>query len=80
MFSHTDIWNAIEEFAKHNNMTCSGLAKSCGLDATTFNKSKRFTKFGQPRWPTTQSLAKILQATNSDIMDFVQYLPKRQRN
>lgn len=80
MFSHADIWNAIEQFAKHNNMTCSGLAKFCGLDATTFNKSKRFTKFGQPRWPTTQSLAKILQATNSDIMDFARYLPKRQRD
>ena len=74
--THDDIWNAIEKFAEENKMSCSGLAKSGGLDPTTFNRSKRWSKFGQPRWPSMNSIAKILIATGSDIDDFVKFLRK----
>ena len=74
--THDDIWNAIENFAADKKLSCSGLAKSGGLDPTTFNRSKRWSKFGQPRWPSTSSIAKILVATNSDMADFVKYLKK----
>ena len=68
------MWNAIDLFANAQNMTCSGLARRSGLDPTAFNRSKRFSKFGQPRWPSTQSIAKILSATNKEFADFAQYL------
>jgi phage repressor protein C with HTH and peptisase S24 domain len=75
--NHEDVWSAIEQFANGQKLTCSGLARRSGLDPTTFNRSKRWSKEGQPRWPSTQSIAKILSATGKDISDFIRYLPSR---
>jgi phage repressor protein C with HTH and peptisase S24 domain len=47
------------------------LAKRAGLDPTTFNKSKRITNEGKPRWPSTESIAKILTATTTTMAEFV---------
>ncbi len=69
--THQDIWQAIDKFAFYQNMSCSVLAKFSGLDATTFNKSKRWSKYGQPRWPSTASIAKILNSTGKTLDDFV---------
>lgn len=69
--THQDVWQAIDKFAFQNNMSCSGLAKFSGLDATTFNKSKRWSKYGQPRWPSTGSIAKILNSTGTTMEDFI---------
>ncbi|MBP3340068.1 MAG: helix-turn-helix transcriptional regulator [Alphaproteobacteria bacterium] len=71
--THEDIWMAIDKFASAHNISCSCLAKRSGLDPTTFNKSKRCSKYGQPRWPSTNSIAKILEATNTSINDFIKY-------
>lgn len=73
--THDDIWQAIDNLAHANNMSCSGLARCSGLDPTTFNKSKRWTKEGKPRWPSTHSLAKILASTGSRIEDFAKFIP-----
>ena len=73
--THDAIWNAIECFAGEHNMSCSGLAKTSGLDPTTFNKSKRWSKNGKPRWPSMHSLAKIMTATGSSMDDFIKHLP-----
>ena len=72
--THNQIWHAIDMFAKEHGLSCSGLARKCGLDPTTFNKSKRLSVFGQERWPTMSSIAKVLNATNaqpSDLFKFV---------
>jgi phage repressor protein C with HTH and peptisase S24 domain len=50
----------------------SGLARRAGLDPTAFNKSKRVTGEGRPRWPTTESIAKVLEATGASFEDFTQ--------
>lgn len=71
--THNDVWDAIDHFANAHHMTCSGLAKYSGLDPTTFNKSKRYSKYGQPRWPSTGSIAKILSATGCNINDFLKF-------
>lgn len=72
--NHYQVWHAIELFAKEHGMTCSGLAKRSGLDPTTFNKSKRATVFGQPRWPSTGTISKILSATNATPQDFFKFI------
>ena len=72
--THDDIWSAIEMFAAAHDLTCSALAKLGGLDPTAFNKSKRFSNVGQPRWPSTQSISKILAATNEKFAAFAQYI------
>ncbi len=52
-------------------MTASGLARKAGLDATSFNKSKRTSPEGRDRWPSTESIAKILRATGATLEDFL---------
>jgi len=71
MLTHSQIWTAIDRLAARAKLTASGLAKKSGLDPTTFNKSKRITPEGRPRWPSTESVAKALAATNTKIDTFV---------
>jgi phage repressor protein C with HTH and peptisase S24 domain len=71
LLSHSRIWSAIDRLAARHELTPSGLARRAGLDPTTFNRSKRVTTAGRPRWPSTESLAKVLEATGSEIGDFI---------
>ncbi len=71
MLTHAQIWNAVDRLAARAGLSASGLAKRAGLDPTTFNKSKRITPDGRPRWPSTESVAKILAATGTTIDTFV---------
>ena len=71
MLKHGDIWRAIDRLAAAKGLSASGLAKSAGLDPTTFNKSKRTTNGGKLRWPSTESIAKVLEATNATFTEFV---------
>ena len=72
--THADVWRAIERFAMALGMSCSGLARCSGLDPTTFNRSKRWSREGQPRWPSTNSISKILASTGASIQDFAKYI------
>jgi phage repressor protein C with HTH and peptisase S24 domain len=67
---HEDIWRAIDTLAAESGLSASGLAKRSGLDATTFNLSKRRMPDGRNRWPSTESLAKVLDATNATLEQF----------
>ena len=71
MFTHSEIWNAVDRLAQDNGYSPSGLAKKAGLDPTTFNKSKRVSPDGKPRWPSTESISKILTVTNTKLSDFL---------
>jgi phage repressor protein C with HTH and peptisase S24 domain len=71
MLTHPQIWRAIDALADRKGLSPSGLAKLAGLDPTTFNKSKRGADDGKPRWPSTESLAKVLAATGTHLSDFV---------
>ncbi len=74
MLQHSEIWRAIDLLADQRGMSPSGLAKRAGLDPTTFNKSKRITKDGKLRWPSTESISKILQASGATIGEFISLL------
>ena len=77
MLTHTQIWRAIDALAARHSMSPSGLAKLAGLDPTTFNKSKRCATNGKLRWPSTESLAKILSATGETLETFVALVSER---
>ncbi len=74
MLTHSQIWAAIDALALRFDLSPSGLAKKAGLDPTSFNKSKRKTSDGKERWPSTESLSKILQATQVSFSDFAQII------
>jgi phage repressor protein C with HTH and peptisase S24 domain len=68
--SHTEIWTAIDALAKRFDMSPSAMAKMAGLDPTSFNRSKRGDGDSRPRWPSTESLAKVLEATGVGFSEF----------
>ncbi len=70
--SHDEVWAAIDALAARHSLSASGLAKQAGLDSTTFNKSKRQSANGRPRWPSVESIVKIIDATNSKFSEFAE--------
>jgi phage repressor protein C with HTH and peptisase S24 domain len=70
ILKHADLWRAIDELAAKHEMSTSGLARQAGLDPTSFNMSKRVSDDGKRRWPSTASLAKILNATDTPFSTF----------
>lgn len=74
MFTHDQIWQGIDRLANAHGFSPSGLAKKAGLDPTSFNKSKRISPDGKPRWPSTESLSKVLAVTNSTMSDFTSFI------
>ena len=77
--THPQVWNAIDRLAARYGYSASGLAKKAGLDPTSFNKSKRITPEGRPRWPSTESIAKILHATGAGIDEFMSLLQRKSK-
>jgi phage repressor protein C with HTH and peptisase S24 domain len=75
---HNDIWKAIDSLADQHGLSASGLARRAGLDPTAFNKSKRVTPSGSPRWLSTESLSKALQAVGASLEDFAALAQGRQ--
>jgi len=77
VLSHDQIWGAIDALAQRYGFTASGLARKAGLDATTFNRSKRVGSDGRERWPSTESIAKILVATGATLDEFMAVVMRR---
>jgi len=70
LMRHDDVWRAIDTLAAEHGLSPSGLARKSGLDPTSFNISKRRTADGKTRWPSTESLAKVLAATGASLSEF----------
>lgn len=74
MLTHKAIWAAIDGLAERYGLTASGLARKAGLDPTTFNRSKREAADGRQRWPSTESIAKVIEATGASVGEFMEVL------
>jgi phage repressor protein C with HTH and peptisase S24 domain len=74
MLGHRDVWNGIDRLAEQAGFSVSGLARRAGLDPTTFNKSKRISPQGKARWPSTESVAKVLDVTGKTLADFIRLI------
>ncbi|MCT8269054.1 helix-turn-helix transcriptional regulator [Afifella sp. JA880] len=79
VWTHATVWGAIDALASRHGLTVSGLARKAGLDPTAFNRSKRCSADGRPRWPSTESIAKILTATGASLEEFVGLVETRTR-
>jgi phage repressor protein C with HTH and peptisase S24 domain len=77
MFTHKQVWAAIDTIAERYGYSASGLAKKSGLDPTSFNPSKRTGPDGRPRWPTTESVANLLTAAGASVEEFADLLSGR---
>jgi len=68
---HVEVWRGLDRLAEKHGLTASGLARLAGLDSTAFNKSKRLSRDGRPRWPSTESISRALDAVGDEFEDFV---------
>lgn len=78
MISHDTIWIAIDRLAESAGFSTSGLARKAGLDPTAFNRSKRISPEGKPRWPSTESISKVLIVTGATMTDFIALVETRE--
>lgn len=78
MLTHQDIWIALDRLADKFSMSPSAMARQAGLDPTTFNKSKRSGVDGKARWPSTESLSKVLNTLGVSFEDFAVLAAKSQ--
>lgn len=79
MFTHEQIWQALDHLAESRGLSPSGMARRAGLDPTTFNISKRESPDGKRRWPSTESIAKVLQSTGLSLEEFAQFILRKGR-
>ena len=70
MITHGDLWDTIDTLAIKQQITPSRMAQNCGLDATTFNKSKRCDTFGKSRYPSFRTVIKVLNQMGISMSDF----------
>lgn len=77
MFTHKQVWAAIDTVAERYGFSASGLAKKSGLDPTSFNPSKRTGPDGRPRWPTMESIQRVLNASGASVEEFMDLLSGR---
>lgn len=70
MFSHSAVWRAIDRLARQKGWSLPVLAELAGLDKTALNPSKRFSRDGKARWPSLETMAKVLSAAEVSFSGF----------
>jgi phage repressor protein C with HTH and peptisase S24 domain len=73
-FTHAKVWRAIDRTARAHGLSASGLARTAHLDPTAFNKSKRVGPAQKPRWPSIETVAKVLNSVGDSVEDIVKRL------
>lgn len=67
---HAAIWSTLDRLAEDGGVSRSGLARAAGLDATSFNPSKRIGAAGNKRWPSTETIAAVLAVSGMSWEEF----------
>lgn len=75
--NHNSIWGGLDNLACRKNISVSRMAILSDIDSTTFNKSKRADVYGRLRWPSTETLVKVLNAMDVSWSDFENYFPEK---
>jgi hypothetical protein len=76
VFTHQQIWAAIDALAEQRGWSVGRLAVKAGLDATALNPSKRRGIGAKPRWPSTETLCKLLSASDTSFGRFAEMVDR----
>ena len=79
MYTHQQIWAAIDALAEQRGWSVGKLAVNAGLDATALNPSKRLGIGAKPRWPSTETLCKLLSASDISFSRFAEMVDRAGR-
>lgn len=69
-----EVWRGIDHLADEIGVTPARLAKMAGLDQAVFSAGRRKRPEGGLRWPSMDSLAKVLDVADISLGDFVNYM------
>lgn len=69
-----DVWRGIDLLADNVGVTPARLARMAGLDQAVFSAGRRRRDDGSLRWPSMDSLAKVLKVSGISMGDFVNYM------
>jgi phage repressor protein C with HTH and peptisase S24 domain len=69
-----DIWLGIDHLADQVGVSPARLARMAGLDQAVFSAGRRRKPNGDLRWPSMESLAKVLEVAGVSLGDFVNYM------
>jgi hypothetical protein len=69
-----DIWLGIDHLADQVGVSPARLARMAGLDQAVFSAGRRRKPNGELRWPSMDSLAKVLHVAGVSLGDFVNYM------
>lgn len=69
-----DVWRGIDLLADEIGVTPARLARMAGLDQAVFSAGRRIKPDGRMRWPSMDSLAKVLRIADISMGDFVNYM------
>ena len=74
MLTHAQVWAGVDALARRMDLSASALARLAGLDPTSLNRSKRMSTDTppRPRWPSTESLSKVLAVAGVDLGEFAE--------
>jgi phage repressor protein C with HTH and peptisase S24 domain len=65
MLAQNNFWQPTDTVADNCVLNASGLAWKCGLDAATFNSSKRTSPGGRECWLFKETLSELLSLTGN---------------
>lgn len=69
--THAEVWKMIDEFAKSQGISTFRLGRIAGLNDSSLLPGKRFIKGTQEKWPSTKTIAKILNSTKTSLKDLM---------
>jgi phage repressor protein C with HTH and peptisase S24 domain len=69
-----DVWRGIDLLADEVGVTPARLARMAGLDQAVFSAGRRRRADGSLRWPSMDSIAKVLKVAEISMGDFVNYM------
>lgn len=69
-----DVWRGIDRLAYEIGVTPARLARMAGLDQAVFGPTRRIKENGAMRWPSMDSLAKVLAVADISLGEFVNYM------
>lgn len=69
-----DVWRGIDRLADEVGVTPARLARMAGLDQAVFGPTRRIKENGEMRWPSMDSLAKVLRVAEISLGEFVNYM------
>lgn len=76
MITQNTFWGVLDAVAERNGMALSTLGKRIGMDKTSLLPSKRVVN-GEMRWPSTKTLADVLNGMNVSVDEFAGILTGR---